>query len=100
MWKPSTWKNTPEVLWASASSESINRLYITLPVDLASGEIENADEVEEFIRQSHEKSFEVWTVIGDRRDVMPENLDSLLIRVNAYRQFNTSRNPQNRIDGL
>lgn len=99
IWAPNQWLNNAEALWSLQVLEQVNELYLTIPVDSA-GNVLNQQELEDFVRNSKERGFAVWPVIGDPRDVLEENMPALLNRTHAYASYNSNVQEGARLAGL
>lgn len=96
-WAPAQWLETPEQLWEVAARENLDRVYLT--IEAIDGLVVNQEALAEFITRSKTRGLAVWAVMGDRGDVIEDNLPALLQRTTAYRQFN-AQYPGANLDGL
>ncbi|MEY4640101.1 MAG: hypothetical protein RLZZ227_95 [Pseudomonadota bacterium] len=87
LWSPQLWLHAPEAVWRLAEQEQLGRIYVTVPL-AESGGVANAEAFAHFVAEATTRNIAVWAVIGDRADVVPENLTLLLQRVDAYRRYN------------
>lgn len=97
-WHPRHWLQNADWLLEVAEEQSLSELYITVPTSDA-GDVINASELAEFIRSANQKNIRIWAVIGERHDVLPENLPLTITRVNAYQDFNREH-PNTRLAGV
>ena len=98
-WAPALWLENPEVLWSTARLQNIAEIFITVPTT-PQGAVLNPEELTDFVRNSRQRGLVVWAVIGDRNDVLPNNLPTLLTRVSAYKSYNESALPDSKLAGL
>ncbi|HTQ99287.1 MAG TPA: hypothetical protein VMH83_04820 [Candidatus Acidoferrum sp.] len=87
LWSPQWWQQRALDVWPLAAREHLHKLYMTLPVN-ADGSLEQVAQLATFVQQAREHQLEVWAVLGDRHDVLPQSLALLLRRVQAYLQYN------------
>jgi hypothetical protein len=99
VWSPAAWRENQQQLWALATREGLNRLYLTVPVD-AEGAVEQPEELAQFITAAAVHAVEIWPVIGDPRDVLEKNLPALQARVVAYLAYNDAAAANARLAGL
>ena len=99
LWLPSTWQEQAAKVWALAEREQLTQLYITVPVT-AQGVVEQAASLREFVRAAHARQLKVWAVAGDREDVLPVSMSSMLSRVDALLAYNSSADAGAALDGL
>jgi hypothetical protein len=96
-WAPSLWRASPETIWKIARTEDLRKIYVTIPVD--GGRVLDEEQLAVFIGEALARGIDVWAVLGDPHDVLPENLPLLQQRTEAYRLFN-STHPDTRIAGV
>lgn len=99
VWQPSLWRENPEFFWRLSQLENIQEFYITVPVNVI-GEISNAQQLRDFIRDASSRGIRIWAVIGDRNDVLEENQNLLRTRVSAYIRFNSRSVEEERLAGV
>lgn len=97
-WHPRHWLQNADWLLEVAEEQSLSEIYITVPTSNA-GDVINPSELAEFIRSASQKNIRIWAVIGERHDVLPENLSLTITRVNAYQDFN-QEHPDTRLAGV
>lgn len=98
VWQPAVWQQDPAFFWRLQALEGIQEFFITVPVN-ASGEVSNASQLRQFIREASAREVRIWAVIGDRNDVLEENRGLLRTRVSAYRRFNDRAPEEERLAG-
>lgn len=99
VWQPSLWREDPEFFWRLSQLENIQEFYITVPVNII-GEVSNARQLRDFVREASNRDLRVWAVIGDRNDVLEENHDLLRNRISAYKRFNSRSLEEERLAGV
>lgn len=98
IWSPDAWRHDAARLLEQAGSERLEALFVTVPVD--DGTVADAEVLAEFVRAATRADLAVTPVVGDPRDVLPENLPALLARAQAYRAYNLAADPESRLAGL
>lgn len=99
VWQPSLWRENPEFFWRLSQLENIEEFYITVPTNII-GEVNDAQQLREFIREASSRGIHVWAVIGDRNDVLEENHDLLRTRISAYNRYNSRSSAEERLIGV
>ena len=98
LWEPALWRDTPESVWQIVRQEGLRKIFITVPV-AETGDVTDPGLLAAFVAAAGALNVEVWAVLGDRSDVLPENLPLLLARAAAYLRFNAAH-PQAPLAGL
>jgi len=99
LWSPRLWMDAPQEIWKLAREENLSKVFLTIPMS-ETGDIANTEQLAVFISQSKALNLDVWAVIGDPRDVLPENLAPLQDRVSAYIAYNVQHADAEQIAGL
>jgi hypothetical protein len=97
LWEPQLWRDRPEFAWQLAQQERLTKFFITVPT--AGASVAEPERLAAFISAAKVRDIEVWAVAGDRGDVLPEQLQPLLDRAEAYRHFNAEY-PEAQLAGL
>lgn len=98
-WAPEVWLETPDLIWETAAREGLKEIYLTIPTSTA-GVLLNGDALAQFIALCSRRGIRVWATIGDPYDVLPGNLETLLTRLKAYRDYNVAQPAASSLHGV
>jgi|GEM_PF-1335617 len=96
-WSPASWMVAPKQIFDAQNNLALTRIYITVPV--SNRQVQNHQQLRQFLQAAHEHGLQVWVVIGDPYAVLDNGKEHFLELVEAYQGFNTA-NSQQQLDGL
>ncbi|MEY4592757.1 MAG: hypothetical protein RIR18_1652 [Pseudomonadota bacterium] len=100
LWNPNEWRNATDFRFQSLINHGIKVLFITVPVDLVSGEVEHANQLAAFITTARQAGIEVWAVLGDPQAVIDSERGKFTRMARAYDYYNRHSPPDAQLAGI
>lgn len=100
IWNHHQWTEAPNTLFENLNAWNIRTLFITIPVNLAAGEVDDPDQLAKFVSQAKQRGIEVWAVMGDPQAVIPQERRHFIRRVQAISQYNQQSPLNARLTGI
>lgn len=96
-WSPDIWQQTPQRIFDAQAKFGLERIYISL--SFVEQQVTHVKELELFLRTAHERSLQVWVVLGDPHAVLDDQRPYFLKLVKAIEEL-TFEGEKINIDGL
>jgi hypothetical protein len=100
VWASNHWQQSPQRIFKTAQALSLRTLYISVPVDMDTGEVEQKDLLKRFIAQADERGLDVWVVLAEPTFVNQEIRPSLIRRIAAIKRYQSQVPPASRLVGM
>lgn len=98
-WSPQFWQQHREIIWRAQEQQQLTEVYLSIPVD-DGGNVADKARLNDFIADADARGLDVWVVIGDPRDVLPESWSTLEARIRAMLAYNREVAEPSRIRGI
>ena len=99
-WQPDAWMQMPEALLEKLAKAGADTLFMTVPVDLHAGVVEQPSALEVFVEAARRRGVRVWAVVGDPGAVIETERAAFARLAAAYARYNRGVRAEARLAGV